>query len=1083
MTESGRHPSGHPDELPPAPYRMNALPLISCTLALASVLHAAAPLSGSGTLIQNFNILPSATGVPWSDNSTLPHWYLHRSNPAAATPVALLINDNATATAWAPGLYSLGANGNAERALGSAPTGVLGEFSHVFLIQNTNALPVRITTIGYTVENWKENSTAGIAERIDFSYKKAADETTLTDALAGGFLDENNLDVVIPHSGTAGAVHNPGLNFMVSRAPGNPIVLAAGEFAALRWLNSNESGSDAYLGIDNVSITWAVANCSIEATAQDPVRDTKNTPSPADDTFSFSLPVTGIGSFSLSGWQLAALPSGWSGPINGSYGDTVTYSGVPVSAASVSLVLRDRSDAACTLTVVIQTPPVPAILTNTSGPLEIRFATPAAGSTSFTRSYTDGLTDLGWTSGAPSNGFNGVSTRPGGGDANKYFRLRNFKMPRFQTEAVNVENVTGFDVSIQLAAYTTSSSAFEDVPTAAPTFVASDRIQVLGEASMDGVNWGAVTPNLVDPGQTAASQFTEFRIANPGTGFTADGVTPSTLPAVMPFPATRSLRFTRGNARFVRFVVLGGNDSDSENILFDNLSIALIPPVITVTPGVVLRNNQGDDDPSNDTFSFSIIVNNNQPGREAGWTSSEPGYSGSYSSQVLSFPEYPVSGGARTLVFTDAADPSITLSYTVPVPTGVLTAGAVIPVRDEGVTTDPLDDTWTFSVTVTGVNGGTGYANNRTATTSFYGTETTFGPFPVSAGPQTVIFTDLSNNTWTATATFTPPIRPVMAALFAGGPGTVIYHAVTPVITGWTPGTGQGTFIQNAGGGTVPHVLRSDPVILAPVTGAVRFYADFTAADTSGGTNFEANDTFKIELELTGPGGTEVINLIPPSQDTGDGAASSLANGLPNGVLNGFTGLADTGQGTTAAQDYDANRDRDEFNYPVAGVRAAAGESFSRNFHFTALIPDNITGARVLVAGLNNSLSETFTLGNIIFLPEIAPGDTDGDGASNADEFIAGTASANANDVLRLATFTPTPDSTPVTFSSSFPSKIGRFYRLYHSSNLESWIAEGQSYPGTGNSINLTTLSPGTAARLYYRLSVRLTDSFPTVTP
>ena len=88
----------------------------------------------------------------------------------------------------------------------------------------------------------------------------------------------------------------------------------------------------------------------------------------------------------------------------------------------------------------------------------------------------------------------------------------------------------------------------------------------------------------------------------------------------------------------------------------------------------------------------------------------------------------------------------------------------------------------------------------------------------------------------------------------------------------------------------------------------MRFTADFVAADSSNTTNFEANDTFKIELELTGPAGTQTINLLTSAHDTGNGAASASVNGPPNGVLNGFTGVASTG--VTALQDYDANLER-----------------------------------------------------------------------------------------------------------------------------------------------------------------------------
>ena len=106
-----------------------------------------------------------------------------------------------------------------------------------------------------------------------------------------------------------------------------------------------------------------------------------------------------------------------------------------------------------------------------------------------------------------------------------------------------------------------------------------DSRQPVVESSADGVTWSVASPSLVSSGQTAVSQFNDFRIGDPGTGYTPDNVAPGTLPAVIPFPATRTLRFSRGTATQVRLVLVGGNDSDTENLLFDNIKFAAIPPV------------------------------------------------------------------------------------------------------------------------------------------------------------------------------------------------------------------------------------------------------------------------------------------------------------------------------------------------------------------------------------------------------------------------------------------------------------------------------------------------------------------------
>ncbi|MDB6070746.1 MAG: endonuclease, partial [Verrucomicrobiales bacterium] len=916
-------------------------------LALVPALHGAIPLTGSGTVTQNFNTLPTGAGVEWNDNSTMPNWWLYRSNAAAPFPIPLLVNDNVAATAFAAGVYSFGPTGGADRAFGSVPTGTLGEISQVVVLQNTGALPIQITNIAFAIEKWRENTTAGITERIDFSYQKNIDEFTITSALGAGWTDLNNYDVVVPHSGTASAIHNPSINFPVSQAPVDAIVVDPGEYAAFRWLNPNESGSDAYLGLDDVVISYLTLDGAIAAPPHNIARDSKGTASLTDDTLSFTITPVGTGTVSPAGWVLsAALPAGWTGPASGPYNGDATFSNIPVTGPTVTLTIRDSATATTTRTITVSTPPVPADLTPAGNPIEWHFTAPATNSTSFSRTWTDGLTDLGWTSNAPSNGFNGIATRPGGGDPNQYFRLRNFKLNRFVTEPVNISAVSVFDASLQLATYTTSASAFEDGPANAVTFAGSDRFQVIVELSSDGgATWVSAGPSIVSSGQTGVSQFAEFKIADPGTGYTADAVVPSTLPAVVPFAVTRSQRYPTNGAGLARLAVLGGNDSDSENSLFDNIKFSVVPSKITASVTTTIRDNQGDDNPANDTFSFSIAVSNDDLGRPLGWTSSEAGVSGNYGNFPASFPFYPVSGGPRSITFTDVQDPAGTLNFSVPIPLGVLSATPPLVTRDEGAGPGPADDTWTFTTTVSAVNGGTGFTNTLNADSVDYNNPITFGPYPVSAGAKSVTFLDRSDNTWTTALTVTPPIRPQIATLVRTGAPLPVYQSNASLVTGWTePGT-PGTLVQVNGGGTTAHVLTSDPVDLSGISEDVLFYADFIAADSSAGTNFEANDTFVMELELTRPGGTERINLLTAAQDTGDGAPSTGPNGPANGVLNGFNGVAVTG--VTVVQDYDANRERDEFNLPVGATPSDSAASFSSLFRFTAVIPDDVTSAQV----------------------------------------------------------------------------------------------------------------------------------------
>jgi len=78
--------------------------------------------------------------------------------------------------------------------------------------------------------------------------------------------------------------------------------------------------------------------------------------------------------------------------------------------------------------------------------------------------------------------------------------------------------------------------------------------------------------------------------------------------------------------------------------------------------------------------------------------------------------------------------------------------------NDNGTPTDPSDDTFTFTVSVTGNNTGSGWtANDPNNSAGGYGVASTLGPYPISGGPLTITFTDNDNPNCTTTITVDPP--------------------------------------------------------------------------------------------------------------------------------------------------------------------------------------------------------------------------------------------------------------------------------------------------------------------------------------
>lgn len=1072
----------------------------------ATPLTAGVSLSGGTSYVQNFNTLPSATGSTWFNSNTLPNWYLFRSttdNPTAAS-APILINDNDPATAWVSGLYSLGTVGGADRALGSAPTTAAGSYSHIVILRNDTGSPVKITNVKYTVENWRENTTATITETMAFATRIAPLESTLTGGFGTGYTDIPSLSATIPHSGAAGGINDPSLDVVVDGPPPTDLLVPAGSFIALRWLNANDGGSDAYLGLDDVEIKYQTVATAITVAATNIVRNSQNTANPADDTVSFSATVTGLGAVSSSGWVRSSANPGVTGPASGAYGTAVTFTNIPVTAASQTFVFRDAATATAERSVVIAVPPPPAELTASSGPLRITFQTPALGASSFTRDFDDPTSDLGWTSGLPglpANTTNGVYQRLGDlaePGSNHYLRINNSRLTaanQFVTEPVKITGLPSVNVAISATAYTSTGTGFEDAATA-PTIANSDRIQCFVQVSPNGTTWTQIGAPLIDPATTGPALFEAAKLIDPvggnltGMNFADD----SALPDPVPFMITRRVSFIPGGNQFARLVLLGGNDSASENMIFDNIEFGIAQNVVAAAASAFTTNNQANDNPADDTYSFTVVVTNQDPLRSQGWTSNviaggNP-VSGTYGGAGKVFGPFPVSDSPKSILFTDVSDPTVTYTLTVQKPAGTIADTVVLLNREEGATAAYDDDTWSVRATVTSTHGATGWKEESTGRTGLYGTATDLGPFPVSAGGRTFTFMDLGDSSLvTAPVVLDPPSRPVLGIVNFGAGDKDLLNILGADSLVWRAGAEPYTSEQNNGGGTTAHVLRSAKVDLRDATGPVTFTAAMEARDTSTGSNFEANDTFRIDLELESDGGgITSVPLLTAAQDLGNGAPSTAANGAPNGVLNGFTGVAATvnGVAVTVIQDYDANRIRDEFNPDgMDSASAAIG-----NFQWTYQIPAGFVSASVVVTALNNAATEFFTVKNVRFATGVvSKPDSDGDGSPDDAEAIAGTDPNDATSVFRVHSMSQQPAAGPVgaAIDVGVPTVNGRFYQIYTSSNLQSWTKgdTGGATAGDGSNkvIHLDFPVGPAIPRLFVRIAVNSDGQFPATVP
>ena len=135
------------------------------------------------------------------------------------------------------------------------------------------------------------------------------------------------------------------------------------------------------------------------------------------------------------------------------------------------------------------------------------------------------------------------------------------------------------------------------------------------------------------------------------------------------------------------------------------------------------------------------------------------------------FGPFSISGGNLAITITDDSDATCTAVATVTAPAEcsdcVLNAPVIVATCDDNGTSDPSDDTYTFTIQVDETSGlGVSYAlsGDVAATGLSYGVvEGPFGPYPVSGGSLVVTITDesdaacqLINQTVTAPATCSP---------------------------------------------------------------------------------------------------------------------------------------------------------------------------------------------------------------------------------------------------------------------------------------------------------------------------------------
>ena len=213
------------------------------SFAGAPALAQTIPLTG-GTYSQDFDTLSNTAGS--TTNSTLPTgWLLTETGGGARDNEQYGVDTGSSNTG---DTYSYGVAGSTERAFGSLRSGTLVSVIGACFTNSTGNTLTSLA-VAYTGEEWRLG-TAARTDRMDFQY--SLDATSLT---TGTWIDENALDFITPNTATTGAkIGNDAANRTALSATLGGLSIGNGATFCIRWNDSDASGADDGLAIDDFSI-------------------------------------------------------------------------------------------------------------------------------------------------------------------------------------------------------------------------------------------------------------------------------------------------------------------------------------------------------------------------------------------------------------------------------------------------------------------------------------------------------------------------------------------------------------------------------------------------------------------------------------------------------------------------------------------------------------------------------------------------------------------------------------------------------------------------------------------------------------
>jgi hypothetical protein len=214
-------------------------------------------MTQTGTYFQDFNSLSKTGSVnAWVDNQTLLGWYWQCGTVGA--PVTYFSDDG---TSPYVGKRCYGTTNDADRAIGGLCDINDNPFAYGLKLYNASSQNISNLSVGYTGEQWRVNSNSSV-QQIKFYYKITTDpdvQFTLSPGVYG-WTSVLALNFVGPKKGTAMVLNgNDPSNRQIIPDYTIPVInVPPGSYIYLRWNDSQETGGEHGLAIDDITVKWTV---------------------------------------------------------------------------------------------------------------------------------------------------------------------------------------------------------------------------------------------------------------------------------------------------------------------------------------------------------------------------------------------------------------------------------------------------------------------------------------------------------------------------------------------------------------------------------------------------------------------------------------------------------------------------------------------------------------------------------------------------------------------------------------------------------------------------------------------------------